>query len=908
VRHFLALAILVQMPMWAQLTTGTLTGTLRAPDGHILAGESVLITGPAGFHVTVRTDSKGAFAVTLPYGRYRLPCGDTIFVAPWQTTNIDVTRSAQPARYPEGFSLAGLLLSREPSTVTQPLDFTGENDNRLAIESQRGFSWTETQFKLQGMDATDSYQPGFPLIFPDVEAIDQVVVRSESSKIGVFLTEARGAWHGSLSTADTGTPFSSTNLPQPADRGLVQQAQEFQWFTRDRAEIGGPLAKWADIYASASGQRASQAEPLDAPGTDQRSRLLFGNARGRIRAGASDLVDALYSGSRIDLSDGGVPDGMEALTGNRMMPSFVLPGGFQGQSEVDHLDFVQAGWTHLFPMASGLGTIEVRYQYSTAHLDTSTPSLGESVIELMGGAVSSAPPLANLAVRTRHQIAAAWQPAPLHLGGVRHQIVAGGGWKTSQPRNRFRAPSDMNLITADGAPAFVVELNTPADSRELVQSFSGYFADHITLGSISVEVGALADFSRGSLAAQSSAAGFFAPARTFAPQSGLIVWNNVAPHAGLAWQIPHAHGFTLRASYLRLDVPLAGRYLDYGNPNSLGGSVYQWITPGITPGITPDVNAPFEPSQVGALLSRFGGPYSSIPPSLARPYSDTFDIGAEMPLAHRSTASIHLFRRDDRNRIAAIDTGVPAAAFTPVSILDPGPDGIPGTFDDQQLTVYAQNPATLGQDRYLLTNPPGLSERNEGLLAEAGTEWRGLTLRASFVAEKSYGPTNPGDAFYQNDPGVVGGLFLDPNTLIHAAGQSFVDRAFVGKAQASYRLPSGWSGIEIATVADYLDGLPFARQLLVTGLPQGPFLVAATPRGSVGAGNRSQYVINWNLRLSREFALSAGTLAVKADVLNVSNAAQRLQEEDVSGPAFNMRLPVAIEAPRLVRIGVGYRF
>ena len=62
----------------------------------------------------------------------------------------------------------------------------------------------------------------------------------------------------------------------------------------------------------------------------------------------------------------------------------------------------------------------------------------------------------------------------------------------------------------------------------------------------------------------------------------------------------------------------------------------------------------------------------------------------------RSVASIHLFRRDDKNRIAAIDTGVPAQAFTPVSILDPGPDGIPGTFDDQRLTVYAQNPATSG--------------------------------------------------------------------------------------------------------------------------------------------------------------------------------------------------------------------
>ena len=193
---------------------------------------------------------------------------------------------------------------------------------------------------------------------------------------------------------------------------------------------------------------------------------------------------------------------------------------------------------------------------------------------------------------------------------------------------------------------------------------------------------------------------------------------------------------------------------------------------------------------------------------------------------------------------------MPAQAFTPVSILDPGPDGIPGTFDDQRLTVYAQNPGTLGQDRYLLTNPAGLRMLNTGLLAEAGTEWRRLMLHASFVAEKSYGPTNPGDAVYENDPGVIGSLFLDPNTAIHATGRSFVDRAYIGKIQATYRLPPAWGGIEVASVADlHWTDLCLRASYSSRTLPQGPFLVATTVRGSPEGGNRAQYVINWNLRL-----------------------------------------------------------
>jgi len=109
-------------------------------------------------------------------------------------------------------------------------------------------------------------------------------------------------------------------------------------------------------------------------------------------------------------------------------------------------------------------------------------------------------------------------------------------------------------------------------------------------------------------------------------------------------------------------------------------------------------------------------------------------------------------------------------------------------------------------------------------------------------------------------------------------------------------------------VADYLDGLVFARQVLVTGLPQGPFLVAATVRGSPEGGNRAEYVINWNLRLSRQFGLPAGRFSIAADILNVTNAGQRLQEDDRSGRAFNLRLPVAIQPPLFLRMGLRYEF
>ncbi len=677
----LAVALFLPGRAPAQLTTGTVEGSVRTADGRALADVAITVSGGAGLRTVIRSNLHGQFVMTLPYGRYQLSMefkpGASVVVAPLQTTRVDFVVDAAGAlrsvpvlsatpgiwsdatsarQYPEGFSIQGMLLSREPLSVTDPLDFTGLADNRLAPESQRAFSWTDTQYKLQGMDAADSWQPGLPIILPDVQTLEAATIRSgfaqttsssPGSEVGVFLAEPSNSmsWHGSLSTANTGATLSSTNLPALGSRGPVQRSDEFRWFTRDHLEIGGPVTRWADLFASAGGQWASQTEPLTAPGTDQGSRLLFANARGRIRASSRDRFDALYSGSRLDLSDGGIPAGLEALTGNRLMPSFNLPGGFPGEPETDHFDFVQMGWTHLLARTSGGGVIEARYGYSTAHLDTSTSSTGQSITELLGGQVTGAPPLANLAIRKRQELQAAWQPAELRAFAVSHRIVAGGGWKTAEPRNRFTTPSGMNLITAGGVPAFVVEFNTALDSRELVRSFSGYLEDHITLTpSFSVDLGAVADFSRGSVPAQSGS------------QPDLIAWNSLSPRAGFAWQFPYSHGIILRGAYSRLYAPLAGRYLDFGNPNSLGGSVYQWIAP--------DAAAPFQPSEQGPLLMRFGGLYSSISPTLRRPYSDEFDVGAYYRLAARTTAGIHLFRRDDKNRIAAVDTGVPARDFT----------------------------------------------------------------------------------------------------------------------------------------------------------------------------------------------------------------------------------------------------
>lgn len=865
--------VLLAVAVWmlpagrAQLTLGELQGSADA-------GAPVEIDGPLGPALRMDADPRGRFSAILPYGIYTVRAASLgavcrVQIQPHASARCDLhpgqtedNTSAPPTGV---LNAAQYLLGQAPGVFTYPLDFGGLGNIRLPLISAGGASWTATAFHLNGLDASDSYQPGTPVL-PDDAAADEFVA-DDGRTVDVFLAGAGNSWHGGLATRDTGAAFAGNNLPKPAERGSVLRPDEFLWFTRDTAELGGPLGRWADILATATGQWAYQTAPERPSAAPIGSRMLFANTRGQVRLSARDRLDALYSGSRLDLSNGGWPAGMEAILANRAMPSFYGVEGFQNLRETDHFDLVQAGWTHTF---AGGGAVEARYGYSTAHLDTS-PIAGQntpSQIDLLDLAPADAP-LSNFAVRTRHQGAVAWQSGPRRFAGLTHRFTATAAAESSQPRNRFQATAGTDLISAAGESAFTVRLNTPTDTRARIDSFALSLADTLQLAhGIALDGGLALDAVRG--------------------HPGAVSWTSLAPRIGLSAPAPGLSRLTLRADYARIFSALPGRFLDFADPGSLSGLVYS--------------------AQNGQLLERFGGAYSSIDPHLARPYTDRFQVAAQLALPLRSDFSVDFERSDEKHRIAAVNTGVTAADFTPVFVTDPGPDYLSGTFDDQALVVYAQQPNTLGRDQYLLTNPAGLRELTESLTAAAGTHHQRLDLRASFTAEKSFGPTNPGSSIWVNDPGVLGALYSDPNSLIHATGHPFMDRAFLGKIQAAWTAPARAAGLRFTSTLNYLDGIPFARELLIQALSQGPFLVDTTLRGSPEGGNRAQYVLNWNLRIGRDIVLPFGRLELTADLLNVLNNGNTIEQSDLSGPQFNSRPALAIPPPRTLRLGFRWLF
>jgi hypothetical protein len=825
------------------------------------------------------------------------------------------TAEVEPAQAPklsDRLGTAELLLLKLPAVVPSPLDFGQMARPKLPVFSLEGMSWTANRFTVEGMTANDPYQPGHLVALLDPGGVSVVGLFGSFSATGPTLSytfrQPVSSWHGSGTMFATGGSLFSSNLPPPDEQAQLQTSSRFNRFVYANAQAGGKITRWLDVFLSGTGRWASQNDPpADTLPGDLTSWDLYTTMRASIHPNATNHFDVLVVGARANDFGWSLPEGLEALDG-RPINTPILPQS--DLREENHMDFVQLGWTRsLFG-----GDLQLRYGYTTTHADTvadqhlpasyldvAIQHLELAYVEVTNGATHGGPLLQNQAVKPQHEGFATWRRGNLQHSGISHALTLTATIGRSEAQNRFLNPPNAIVTTADGQPDSVTLLQTPHTTFADVGHLTLSADDQIRLGkSLGVDLGLSFEASNGSLPAQGPPTG--GREFEFSAQPNLITWRNTAPRAAITWQPSGATPLVIRAGYSRFFYPLAARYLDFGNPNSLSGDQYQWV----------DLNqdGQFFYNEATTLLRRFGGDVSTIDPNLKAPHDDEFFASAEWKLAGGFFVRARAFRRTERDRIAALNTGVPFSAYQPVTIVDPGPDGRVGTADDRTLTVYEQNPATFGQDHFLLTNPADLRMDQRGVVAEGGFNKRGLAAQASLYVGKSWGQTNPGNDIWENDSGVVGSLYSDPNTMINASGSPAMDRKFAGKVWVSFPTPRRFGGLEIMNTAVFLGGYPYARRLLVTGLAQGPFIVDATPRGGP-QGYRTDPVYDWNLKVSRAFEmhlLRKGTLRVSAEFFNLLNLGTRLRVADLTGPQFLQNLPLEIQPPRFARGGVSWEF
>jgi len=777
-------------------------------------------------------------------------------------------------RLPNGRNIWSLLQSQEPSTVTNRFEIGGTETARPALFSAFGASWTENQFRWNGLDVTDPYQPGLPDTNPGIDALSQFQVITASkpaaaqgsgASLALALPEPGGALHGAAQFYLSGSALQSDNMDARLRNLNFPGPEQLNSLLDGSVQLGGKLPiprAPLPFFASVSSQQVAQslggfAAPIDSgvnralldltPWSDQRQRL-----------------DVLYSGQHVfDSAQGAMPT--------------VSPESTTRSN--DNFNQFQAHWSRsINPNA----LLQASFGAVNAIVSSGFQNgvQGISTVDLPLLTFTGPAPLATSGLRTRYEALSTLQ---LMLNGPwgSHSISLGFDWSRSDITQRRYAMGNTQQVLVNGAASELVRWNTPVQSRQYVQNVAEFIQDTWRPWKwLSLPVGLRIDTSTG----QANGA------------NNHVSWTTVQPRLGLVVPL-RVPGMLLDGSWSRYGHLLQGRYFDYGNPAALGEQVY-----GLSALNGGGTGPPYEPAS---LLRVGGGPYSAIASNLERPYTDEFNFGVEENLANRIVAYVRFLRRDDHRLIALENTGVPFSQYTPVEYPDPGNDGIIGTADDQVLTLYNENPSALGHDFLLLTNPGGLHASYKGFQALVRLRLKeSWEFSANFTAGQTYARTSPGNSPFQNDTGVVDTLAIDPNTLVMSQGRSYFDRGYMGKVTAYYAAPRGFY---LSAVATYLDGAPFGRLLFVNGFNQGPFFVRATPVGHPG-GFQTQLTASIDARLARDFHLEKGTLSAYLDVFNIMNWNSNTHESALTGPGFLLRVPLAVEAPRTFRLGAAWRF
>lgn len=774
---------------------------------------------------------------------------------------------------PNGRNIWSLLQTQEPSTVTNRFDIAGTETAVPALFSAFGASWTENQYRWNGLDVTDPYQPGLPDINPGIDALSEFQVitaakpapsQSSGESLALSPTASGKGWHGAAQVYLSGSALQSNNMDARLRNFDFPGPEQLNSLLDGSFQLGGqfPVAQYRlPWFLSVSTQQVAQtlggfAAPIDT-GVN---RILLDFTPWSTR---SQRLDVFYSGQHVFNSAQGA------------MPTVSPESTTRGN---DNFNQFQALWSRSLNSTSLL-TASFGAVNAIVSSSFQNGAQGISTVDLPLLTFTGPAPLATSGLRTRYEAQSIIRFMRTEPWGS-HSISAGFDWSGSNITQRWYAMGNAQQILVNGVGSEYIRWNTPAQSQQYLQNVAEFVQDAWQPWKwLSLPIGLRIDTSTG----QASGA------------SNHISWTTIQPRIGLVIPV-WPPGMVLQASWSRYGQLLQGRYLDYGNPAALGQQVYAWQA------LKGDGVA--QPHEIGPLLRVGGGPYSAIAASLSRPYTDEISVGVQENVANRITAYVRFFRRDDHRLIALQNVGVPFSQYTPVPYPDPGNDGIFGNADDQVLTLYNQNPSALGHDFLLLTNP-GLKASYKGfqaaVLLRLKESWQ---FSANFTAGQTLAHTSPGNSPFQNDTGVIDTLAINPNTLVMTPGRTYFDRGYMGKITTYYAAPHGFY---LSAVATYFDGAPFGRLLFVTGFNQGPFFVRATPVGHPG-GFQTQLNATVDARLARDFRLEKGTLSAYLDVFNLMNWNSNTQESALTGPQFLSRIPLAVEAPRTFRFGAAWRF
>jgi len=482
-----------------------------------------------------------------------------------------------------------------------------------------------------------------------------------------------------------------------------------------------------------------------------------------------------------------------------------------------------------------------------------------------------------------------------------HLFKAGIQWARLYYESRYTVQGDYHLIYNNGVPTSVRIFNTPANPKNIDRMLGFFFQDAWSVASrLTLNLGVRYDRNKGILPEQSNPGGTFIAARsvpeTTVVDQGLAVWR-----AGASYDMTGNGRTALKGSYSRYGLQVGIDRVTRVNPLSNSSQDCAWTDP--------NRDGKFQSSELGtcpgfASISTFY-PDADGP---GWPYSDEVTAGVEHQVMRDMRVGAMYYYRTNRDQLGVRNLAVPTSAYTPFNATIPGgPNGA------TTLTVYNLNPAFNGLQNNILDNDPYLDTKYTGIEFTANKRfsrnWQmvaGLTIGKNTGGLNS-GGTNPGQTDSATLAGFSGGDLNDPNNTRFSNGIIGNDSEVAFRLSGSYRLP--WS-IDLAGSLISNSGYPYVSTYSLSRAAAAPTVNLTRASQTVFLSERGEErypsVTMVDLRISRPIKFGTRQFNPQLDIFNIGNAATVVRYNPSVGSTY--LAPGEILAPRIIRVGFSIDF
>jgi hypothetical protein len=926
----------------AQFTTATVSGSVRTKDGRPIPDTRVHWS-QNGQSVSLIADSDGKFffyfatpghhslsfehSSTPEVGRYeaQLSPGSSLRLtvvlravpgngaSAWEISRQEIAaREAWPPEHvltenqieslPGTGHLWSLLSHIEAAAIVERYDISGLHSHRQFLLGVRGSSWSQNQATLNGVTVTHPSGDGM-LLFPDIHAMEAVVfavgdspARHTGAGAHLVLIPKTGErnLHGQAQLFFQCGALQNTN---PTDRfrffRITESDERWRHFVNGAFQLGGPLGRRSWNYFTSFSMRdlekrirnhslpvsanLSQATFHLSGQWSPKNMLSFYSSTQRLLEPQADASPQITRDASIDQSQ-------ISYTGQGAWTRYLSP-----KSLLD----VRFGASHngltsqLQPGVQGQSREDIFPGYALAGLpDSPSPWV---MLAMLNNTRTGPAPLTVSGDSGSAEGSAVYSTVREGFGHSNHRISVGGSYRRMFLKQRYAAQDSVNLLFFEGAPNSVRLLNTPAQTRDRISQLEWYASDSLSLARLTLTLGISIDSSQGR------------NLLTRGRSANTLRWTNVGGRLGAAYQALNRGPIVVRAGVAQIfSQPLTSTWTAV-NPEGLGVRLYAWN----------DANSDmkFQLGENKQILKVSGSPYTRMDPNLKNPRTTEITLGCTIGGSRGITFQFSGFHRMEHRLTSLVNEGVPFSSYAPVQVMDPGSDGTVGTPDDSFITAFNQKAETLGQDRYLLTNPEGFSAYSQGMELKLGLSYGRFQTQVTMARFRAVASTAPGIGPRENDTSSLLGIFDDPNKAILSRGSTYFDRGTLGTVWMTSRLLWKMRG---SVILSYQDGLPFSRYLPVKDLNQGVIGVLTVQRGPGARGSqggpRTVYASTADARICRDFLLKRGTLVASLDAFNLMNQAHSLVETDVTAPTQYWRIPLRFETPRSLQLGLQFKW